>query len=197
MQEMSAEISKTMKQFLNAIHQVDDGIMDDYLAQWKEYVAPRKTILTAAGETERFMYFVSEGIQKSYYLHDGKAHVIAFTYPPSFSGIPDSFLTQTPSKYFLETVTASKFLRISFDKHQELMKQHREIETLFRKAAEQLLAGMIQRHYELMAYTIEKRFKTFVDRSPHLLNSISQKDLASYLRIDATNFSKLLSTVRI
>ena len=77
------------------------------------------------------------------------------------------------------------------------MQEHREIETLFRKATEFFLIGMLQRYHELMAFDIESRFKSFVKRSPHLLGIISQKDLASYLRIDSTNFSKLINSVRI
>ena len=153
--------------------------------------------MTAEGETERYMYFVQEGIQKSYYLNGSKEHIIAFTYPPSFSGVPESFLTQTPSKYYLETITDSRFLRLSFENHRQLMERHRPIETLFRKATEGFLVGMMHRYYELMAFDIETRFRTLVARSPHLINRVSQKDLASYLRIDATNFSKLLRTVRI
>ncbi len=89
-----------MKPFLKQIHPVKEDVLDEYTSCWAEYELPKKTIMTAEGDTERFMYFVLEGIQKSYYLHDDKEHVIAFTYPPSFTGIPDSFLTQTPSKYF-------------------------------------------------------------------------------------------------
>jgi len=186
-----------MKDFLSKIYPVHDEIMDEYISHWREYSAPKKTIMTAPGETEQYMYFVIEGIQKSYYLHEDKQHIIAFTYPPSFSGIPESFLAQTPSKYFLETLTESVFKRISFEKHQQLMQENREIETLFRKAAEFFLIGMVERHYELMAFDIHKRFKSFAQRSPHLLNMVSHKDLASYLRIDSTNFSKLLNSVKI
>lgn len=186
-----------MKDFLNKIHSIDQIILDKYISHWTEYTAPKKTIMTAPGETERYMYFVLNGVQKSYYLNEDKQHVIAFTYPPSFSGIPESFLTQTPSKYFLETVTKSSFLRISFEKHQQLMQEHREIETLFRKATELFLIGMVQRHYELMAFDINQRFTSFAQRSPHLFNLVAHKDLASYLRIDSTNFSKLFNTIKI
>lgn len=186
-----------MKAFLSAIHPVPEEVLEEYISHWQPYEQPRKTILTAEGQTQRYMYFVLEGIQKSYYIHNGKEHVIAFTYPPSFSGIPESFLTQTPSKYFLECITDSKFLRISYEKHIELLTMHRPVETLFRKATELLLIGIIERHYELMAYTIEERFKAFTQRSAHLINTIPHKDLASYLRIDPTNFSKLLASVRI
>lgn len=186
-----------MKAYLSEFYQIKDEILDEYIAHWSEYNLPRKTIMTAPGETERYLYYVIEGIQKSYYLGKDKQHVIAFAYAPSFSGIPESFFTQTPSRYFLETITNCKFLRISYEKHQQLMQQYREIETLFRKATELFLVGVLQRQHELMAFDMETRFTVFVKRSPHLLNMVSQKDLASYLRIDSTNFSKLMNKVRI
>lgn len=186
-----------MKAFLSKIHQVDDTILDTYISNWVPYTLPRKTIMTAPGDTQRYWYFVLDGIQKAYYLHGHKQHVMAFTYPPSFTGIPESFFPQTPSKYYLETITDSQFLRISYEKHQQLMQEHRAIETLFRKATEFLLIGILERYYELMALDMTTRFKSFTKRSPHLLSMVTHKDLASYLRIDATNFSKLMNTVRI
>ena len=186
-----------MKEFLNQIHPVDDATIEEYISHWKPYSVPKKTVMTAEGETERHMYYVQEGIQKAFYLDGHKEHVVAFTYPPSFTGVPESFLTQLPSAYYLETITDSRFLRISFEKHQQLMEQHRPIETLFRKATEGFLVGMMHRYHELMAFDIETRFRTFATRSPHLLHMVSQKDLAAYLRIDATNLSKLLGSVKI
>lgn len=185
-----------IKEFFKAIHPIEDAILETYLSYWDPFECGRKKLITSEGKTERYLYFVLEGYQKSYYLKDGKEYVIAFTYHPSFSGIPESFLTQTPSKYFLETISDSKFLRLSFGKHQELMKEYRQIETLFRIGTEKILIGIVHRYYELMAFDIEQRFRAFLQRSPHLLNTIPHKDLASYLRIDATNFSKLLSTVK-
>lgn len=186
-----------MKAFLSAIHPVEDAILEEYIGHWKPYRLPKKTIMTAPGELERYWYFVVEGIQKAYYMTDEKQHVMAFTYAPSFTGIPESFFAQKPAEYFLETITDSKFVRISFDKHQQLMREYRPIETLFRITAESLLIGLLERYYQLMAYDIETRFKAFAKRSPHLLQKISQKDLASYLRMDATNFSKLINSIRI
>jgi DNA-binding MarR family transcriptional regulator len=78
-----------------------------------------------------------------------------------------------------------------------LLKKHRELETLFRKITELMLTGIIERHHELLAFNVETRFKRFVKRSPHLLNMVSQKEIASYLRIDPTNFSRLINTIKI
>ncbi len=186
-----------MKYFLSNIYKVNDKILDEYLSHWSEHSIPKKTIITEFGRTERYIYYVVEGIQKSYYLNEEKQHIMFFAYNPSFSGIIESFLTQTPSKYYLETITDSKLLRLPYEKHKQLIQEHRELETLFRKITEQFLLGIIERHHQLMAFNTESRFKKFVKRSPHLLNMIPQKDIASYLRIDPTNFSKLINTIKI
>ncbi len=186
------------KEYLKSYNpKIDDDILMQYIKHWSEYSYTGKHLLTEEGKTQKDLYFIIEGIQKSYYLNDGKEYIIAFTYPPSFSGIPESFFTQTPSKYFLETITPTRLLKISYDKHLKLLQEYRPIETLFRVATERILFGLTERHHELMAFNIEKRFKTFLSRSPHLLNQIPHKDLASYLRMNATNFSKLLGKVKI
>lgn len=185
------------KTFLSKFHSVNETILDEYISLWKEVKVAKKQILTAPGQVEKHLYFIIEGIQKSYYLHGNKEHIIAFAYPPSFSGIPESFFTQSPSRYYLESITQASLLRISFEQHQQFIEDHREIERLFRKVTEFFLDGVIQRQHEIMALDMEERFTAFVKRSPHLLQIIPQKDLASYLRIDPTNFSKLINRIPI
>lgn len=186
-----------LKSFLREFHDMNEAILEGYVSLWKEYNIPKKQIMKVPGEIEKHLYFVVKGIQKSYFLYKEKEHIIAFAYPPSFSGIPESFFTQTPSRYHLESITDSIFLRISYEKHKQFMLEHREIETLFRKIAEIFLDGVIQRQHEIMALSMEDRFRVFVDRSAHLLQIIPQKDIASYLNLDATNFSKLINRIKI
>lgn len=186
-----------LKKLLLSFYEISNETLEEYASHWMEYSVPKKTIITECGRTERYLYFVIDGIQKSYFLNEGKQHVMFFAYTPSFSGIVESFLTQTPSKYYLETITHSTFIRITYDKHDQLLKEHRELETLFRIITEQFLIGIIERHHQLMAFNSETRFKNFIKRSPHLINKIPQKDIASYLRIDSTNYSKLINTIKI
>lgn len=186
-----------LHRFLKTFHPVEDTTLDRYLALWSHYQVGRRQSMKLPGQVEKHLYFVLEGIQKSYFWNKEKEHVIAFAYPPSFSGIPDSFFTQTPSRYHLETITESHFLRISFEQHQIFLEEHRAIETLFRKITETFLYGVIQRQHEIMALSMEDRFRAFVGRSAHLLQLIPQKDIAAYLNIDPTNFSKLINRIRI
>lgn len=184
-------------QYLIAFHEVPENIIQHYAALWKPYELSKKQTLTVPGQTEKYLYFVLEGVQKSYFLHNGKEHVIAFAHGPSISGIPESFFLQRPSRYYLETVTDSYMIRIPFDLHYRFLLEHREIETLFRKIMEIFLDGVIQRQHEIMALSMEDRFKAFTSRSSRLLNIIPHKDIASYLRIDPTNFSKLMNSIKV
>jgi CRP-like cAMP-binding protein len=187
-----------LKTFLSRWHPLSAKELDAFTTNWQTVTFKRKTILTAAGETERYLYFVTEGVQRAFFLGDeNKEATIVFTYPPSFSGVADSFLTQTPSLYFLETITASRFLRIGHDEVQQLIITYPSFQQLLFKATAFALKGALERHIELQCYTNEEKFKTLLKRSPHILNLVPHKYLASYLGMDATNFSKLLSSVRI
>ncbi len=148
------------------------------------------------GQIQRDLYFIVSGVQVSYFERESKAHVVAFTYHPSLCAIPDSFSFQTPSKYSLLCLTDSEVVCIGYSTLQKLFDKSHEIERLFRKMTEAILAGMINRHMELHSLTIAERYITFCQRSPHLLQLVPHKYIASYLGIDSTNFSKLFNTVK-
>jgi CRP-like cAMP-binding protein len=187
-----------LQDFAGRIFPLTAAETEAFSAHWQPLTVKRKTVLTAAGETERYLYFVLEGVQRAFYLgDDNKEATIVFTYPPSFSGVADSLLTQTPSLYFFETLTASRFLRTPYENIERLMKQYPGIQQLIFKATALALKGTLLRHVELQCYTNEEKFRTLFKRSPHILNLVPHKYLASYLGMDATNFSKLAGSVKI
>ncbi len=187
-----------LRKFVQQIAPLPAKEMDAFLSNWESITVKRKTILTVAEETERYLYFVVEGVQRAFYLGDeNKEATIVFTYPPSFSGVADSFLTQTPSLYFLETLTESKLLRINYDQVKQLLQTYPAVQQFLFKATSFALKGALERQIELQCFSNEEKFKILLKRSPHVLNLIPHKYLASYLGMDATNFSKLLSSVRI
>ena len=152
--------------------------------------------LVKPGQIQRDLFFIVSGVQVSYFESERKAHVVAFTYHPSLCAIPDSFSFQTPSKYSLLCLTDSEVECIGYNALQQLFDKSQGIERLFRKMTEVILAGMINRHLELHSLTIAERYMAFCRRSPHLLQLVQHKYIASYLGIDSTNFSKLFNTVK-
>ena len=187
-----------LRNFISAVRELSDTEWEIFSGIWQPFECKRKTVLTAAGEKERHLYFVLEGLQRAFYVGDDqKEATIVFTYPFSFSGVADSFLTQTDSKYFFETLTASKFLRTTYKQLDQLMNAHASIQQMVLKLTAFALKGVLERQIEIQCFSAEEKFKSLLRRSPHVLQIVPHKYLASYLGIDPATFSKLLGSVRI
>lgn len=183
-------------EYFKLFHDISTADYDLLTQNLKTKTFRKGDFITVPGQTQRELYFVKSGVQMSYFDSENKTHVIAFTYAPNLCAIPESFSFQIPSKYFLTCLTDSELEYITFDDLQKLFDQSQEIERLFRRITEAVLAGMINRHIELHSMTITERYKTFCQRSPHLLQIVPHKYIASYLDIDPTNFSKLFNGVK-
>ncbi|MFT4024545.1 MAG: Crp/Fnr family transcriptional regulator [Flavihumibacter sp.] len=188
---------ETLKSHLQAIYPLTEEAWAAMQLIWTPVSHKRKEILTAAGETEKYLYWVLEGMQRGYHLHHDKEATVVFSYAPSFSGILDSFLLQQPSRYYLETLTASRFLRTSYRQLETLRRAHPCIAELMYRSLCQVCAGTLERQIELMVYSAEEKFRTLLKRSPHILQLVPHKYLASYLGIDATTFSKLMGSIKL
>jgi CRP-like cAMP-binding protein len=187
-----------LKGFISAFSLLKEEEWLAFESIWQPFEAKRKEVLTSVGETERYLYFVVEGVQRGFAVtNEGNEATIVFSYPYSFSGVADSFLTQTPSAYFLETLTASKFLRTTHQQLQGLMYQYPAIQAMVLKITAIVFKGVLERGVEMQVLSAEEKFKRLLARSPQVLNLIAHKYLASYLGMDAATFSRLLSTVRI
>ncbi|MBT1708872.1 cyclic nucleotide-binding domain-containing protein [Fulvivirgaceae bacterium PWU5] len=165
---------------------------------WTRTTARRKEIMTRAGDVERYLYFVEEGVQRVFYTDDqAREATIVFTYAPSFGGVLDSLLMQQPSRYFYETLTPSVFLRTPFAEMQRLMDGRPAVSAMVRQSLNVTLSGVLERLVELQCFSSEDKFKRLLQRSPHILQLVPHKYLANYLGMDATNFSKFMNRVRI
>lgn len=176
---------------------VDEDSWQAMSTCWSSIDIGRKQLLTRQGEIEKYIYFVLEGVQRAYVEHRDKDATLVFSYEGSFSGIVDSFLLQSPSKYFLETITSSRMLRMHYNDYTRLISEYRSIDSWVRNALSHTLSGTLERNIELLSFSAEERFKILLTRSPHVLNLIPHKYLASYIGVDPTTFSKLLGKVRL
>ena len=182
---------------LNAIQPLSNETWSAFATSWHPVKFKRKEIITVAGEIEKYLYFVVSGLQRGYYIHKDKEATVFFSYPHSFSGIADSFLLQSPSRQFLEAITASELLRMPYQSFQRLVEEYPDMQKFAYKSTVLAWSGTLERELELMVFTAEEKFTTLLKRSPHILNLVPHKYLASYLGIDPTTFSKLLASVRL
>jgi len=177
---------------------VTDHDWDIFSPIWESHKVGRKVNLTKPNQIENYIYFVFEGIQRLYYVDEnGKEATIILTYEGDFGGVLDSFLLQIPSSYYYETLSSSEFIRCRYSDYQRVLSECSNLRTVFDKGLYVAFSGTIARLAELQTLSSEDKFRKLLKRSPHILHRIPHKYLASYIGIDATNFSKLINTVKV
>lgn len=157
----------------------------------------RSEFITEAGTTERYFYFVLEGVQALYILNEkGEKVVLGFSYSGSPSGVFDSFMYKTPSFTFLEALRPSKMLAINWENYQSLFELYPDFQTWGHHFFRDILMGRLYREAELLTLSAEERYVRFMKRCPKELQIIPQKYLASYLNMKPETFSRLRKSTR-
>src|SRR6187402_1382186 len=130
---MQTPLSK-LKQLVDAIQPMAQEDWEAFSQVWSDFSAKRKEILTSAGEQEKYLYFVLEGVQRVYYFDEQQREAtLVFTYAPSFGGVLDAMTLKQPSRYYYETLTPSSFLKASYAELENLMLRKPALERLVRQ----------------------------------------------------------------
>lgn len=158
---------------------------------WREYAFSKGASVCAVGQVEQRFYIVRSGVQRLSFPHDGQDVCVGFGYDGSWSGEYASFISRKPARFDVVAMTDSVLLGINHDDLQRLYKDAPVMERFGRLIVEELLLGRATREIEQMSLSAEDRYDRLLARSPHLLQLVPQKDIASYLRMTPETFSRL------
>jgi len=187
-----------LRKAIESLGVITDEDWELFVPIWQTVSVSRKVNLTRPGLIENHVYFVLDGIQRLYHLdNEGKESTIILTYGDDFGGVLDSFLLQMPSRFYYETLSKSAFIRCNYSDFEAVLSLRPKLRAVFDKALHLAFSDTMMRLVELQSLSSEEKFKRLLNRSPHILNLIPHKYLANYIGIDATNFSKLINTVKI
>lgn len=95
------------------------------------------------------------------------------------------------SDIYLQALTDCELLKISFTDLNAMFDKYKSIERWGRIFNAKILVGMARRQLEVRSYSAEERFERLCNDSPHILQMVSQKYLASYLGMTPETFSRL------
>ena len=152
----------------------------------------KKEILLFVGEHSSHMRFISEGCLRSYYMdEEAKEHVVQFGIEDWWINDLYSYLTNTPSKQFVQAIEDSIVLQIHKDDLNELYNSLPAIERFFRLKFEKAYVSLQERTINTMSKTAEERYLEFRSKYRDIEQRVPQYMVASYLGITPEFLSKL------
>ena len=114
---------------------------------------------------------------------NGTEHVSMFAIEDFWTGDLASFMLEQPSTYFIKALEDTEFLMISKQNFERLFEEIPKFERFYRILYQRSLVSYIKRTNEGISLTAEERYEIYLSQNPHIVNRITQKDLAAYLGI--------------
>lgn len=188
---MSEDIYKAFQNQVYQLSAFEDEDWEGFVAPWKKYDLAKGDYLTRSGSVEHYFYFVHTGVLRAFSIKDGNDISVGFSYNGDYAGVYDSFISREPSDFFIQAITEVVTLRVHYDQMMELFDKYKAAERWGRLFNGQVLIGMARRQVESRSYSAEEKFDRLMEQSPHILQLVPQKYLASYLGMTAETFSRL------
>ena len=154
---------------------------------------PAKTILLQEGQISRTMYFVEKGCLRTWVNNDGKEITTQFFFEGDSVSSIESFRTNQPSLYSIESLEACVLQTIS---QQDFQTALEELPELKQKMEEHLFNRLFQAQqlfYSFLKNSPQQRYEELVERYPHIIQRVPQHYIASYLGITSVSLSRIRS----
>ncbi len=158
---------------------------------------PKKTDILTAGETEKHLSFIEEGILRLYIPGELTDLTFGFAFSDSFVCAYDSFLTQLPSVYSVQTITDASLWRLSYTDLQTIYNSTEIGNLIGRKTSEQLFLKKAERELSLLNDTAEERYLKIFKNRPELIEKIPLKYIASYIGITPQGLSRIRKRIKL
>ena len=171
-------------------------VSDEALATVAALIEPRDVAasrwLLEAGQRAQWCFYVVEGLVREYYTDEqGEEHTRAFADTGRFTGSLLDLLSGEPSVTWVQALEPTRVLAFRYAEFDALCARWPELNTLARRAAEQLYLRKAQREYQLLALSAAARYAHWCRQNPQLDARISKRVLASFLGITPEHLSRL------
>jgi CRP-like cAMP-binding protein len=177
--------------FFNAVTPLGDESREALAKVIERADLPRGHQLLRPGGVCRHLYFIEQGLTRTYYIKDGKDVTDWISAEGTFAVSIISFLTHEPDRRGIELLEDSILGAISYSQLEDCYRQYHEIERLGRLLMGQGLIQMQQRFDDLHFATAQQRYAQLITGNPSLLNRVPLGMIASYLGITQETLSRI------
>jgi len=183
----------TLRTHIEQITKIDDNDWDIFSSKLSRRQFSKKTKMLSVGETENYISFIEDGIVRLLIPNEDEEKEITFgfSFENEFISAYDSFLTQMPSLYELETLTTTTIWSISYKDLQEVYNSTKIGNLIGRFSSERLYLIKSKREQSLLNDSAEQRYLNLFKERPKLIKKIPLKFIASYIGVTPQALSRI------
>jgi len=171
---------------------------NDNLDRWeifrpyfKQEKVSAREVLLHEGDISRKMYFIEKGCLRTWVNNDGKEITTQFFFEGDSVSSIESFRTNQPSLYSIETIEPCQLLTISQKEFQMVIEESPEIKKQFEEHLFKRLFQAQQHFFNYLKHTPQQRYEALIADYPHIVQRVPQHYIASYLGITSVSLSRI------
>ncbi|GGW63831.1 CRP-like cAMP-binding protein [Winogradskyella epiphytica] len=186
-----------IKAHLDQIAEISQSDWDFFTSKLERRIIKKKTTFLKLNEIENHISFIESGVVRLFIPKDNpeKEITFGFSFKDQFVSAYDSFLTQKPSAYELQTLTDTVLLSISYDDLQDVYNTTKIGNLIGRLTAERLFLLKSSREQNLLNLSAEERYLKLFKERPELLKVIPLKYISSYIGVTPQALSRIRKRV--
>jgi CRP-like cAMP-binding protein len=152
----------------------------------------KKQYLLQEGDVCTQMNFVVRGCLRMYKIDDkGNTHILQFATENYWINDLGSFHSEKPSELNIDALDDTMVLQVNRNDLISLYMQAPKFDRIFRVLIENSFVSLQKRLLQNISSTADERYQSFLDVYPHLVNRLSQIQIASFLGITPEFLSRL------
>lgn len=178
--------------FLSTLVAFTPDELKDILSHFSKESIVKNQTLVHQGDVCKFLYFVEQGMGRSYYLNEhGKEITQWFFGVGKFMTSADSFFQQTPSLYNLEVLENTVVYSISKENIDLLFAKYHKMEKLGRLVTIEMLTKMTNKINAIQFQTARERYDYMLSEFPDIAYQVPLGHIASYLGMTQETLSRI------
>ncbi|ARV05405.1 CarD family transcriptional regulator [Polaribacter sp. SA4-10] len=181
------------RKYIESIATINDEDWLFFSSLLKKREFSKKSSFLKKGEIENSISFIEKGEVRLFIPKEDEEKEITFgfSFQGEFVSAYDSFITQTPSLYQLETLTDTVLWSISYTDLQKVYKTTKVGNTIGRYVSERLFLIKSKREQSLLNDTPEERYLKLFKERPNVIKQIPLKYIASYIGVTPQALSRI------
>ncbi|MBB4621692.1 MULTISPECIES: Crp/Fnr family transcriptional regulator [Parabacteroides] len=178
---------------IKEIYPVSDEALEALLSCMREEIYPKHTIIVRSGSVDHNVYFIEEGITRSFFLHDGTETTTWFSEEGDITFGMGSLYYNQPSAESVETLERCKIYVIPISRLNELYENYIDIANWGRIVHQHGYNNLTHIFVDRLQLSPKERYDRFMKYFPRLINRVKLKYVAAFLGISIYTLSRIRS----